>query len=244
MDMVCFTTHFRRRICQYNYPGFRSFAGLQQGKCLYPWATAFAQSFSYCTKTITISTLTRNAVTPFGSMSGTAQPAVSTPGASQSPAIMVRHGADQQWKQAPVQSASAESLLQKSKTPCFLEAWKCGLEHKTGILLSPHLFFPHLYSVTCIDYSSSETAKSYPRGSLTAPTHKWGKGAGYFQKWEAEPPINILFTSNISKTIEIAKTSSGSVHRCAVHTIPVDFSELVTSEHYGSAYQNLKQESF
>lgn len=136
------------------------------------------------------------------------------------------------------------SLLQKSKTPCFLEAWKCGLEHKTRILFSPHLFFPHLDIVTCIDYSSSETAKSYPRGSLTAPTHKWGKGAGYFQKWEAEPHINILFTSNISKTIEIAKTSSGSVHRCAVHTIPVDFSELVSSERYGSAYQNLEQESF
>lgn len=155
MDTVCFTAHFKKRICQYNYVGFRSFAGLQQAKCLYLQATAFAQVFSFCAKTKTNSTLNRNAVAPFGSVSGAAQPAVSTLGASQCPAIAVLHRADQQWKRAPVQSAPAESLLQKSKTLCYLEAWKCSLEHKTSSTLSLHLFFPHLFIVTCIDCRSS-----------------------------------------------------------------------------------------
>lgn len=82
MDTVCFTAHFKRRICQYNYPGFRSFAGLQQTKCLHLRAAAFPQAFPLCAKTKTISTLNRNAVAPFGSASGAAQPAASTPGAS------------------------------------------------------------------------------------------------------------------------------------------------------------------
>ena len=101
MDIVCFSAHFKGRICQYNYPGFRSFAGLQQAKCLYLRVTAFPKAFSFCAKTKTVSTLNRNAVTPFGSVSGAAQPAASTPAAStpeaaQSPAIMVLRRADQQ----------------------------------------------------------------------------------------------------------------------------------------------------
>lgn len=43
--------------------------------------------------------------------------------------------------------------------------------------------------------------------------------------------MNILFTGDISITTEIAKISSGSAHRCAVHTIPIDFSKLASSEH-------------
>lgn len=160
MDTVFFTAHFKRRICQYNYPGFRSFVGLQQAKCLYIQATDFAQAFSFCAKKAACWTEMQShllAACLDQSSQQWASQGHLVPQSSRCCTELPHSEHRHQHNQPQLKVCYRKAKL------CYLEAWKCGLELKTGSLLSPHLFFPDLFIVTRIDCGSSQTVKSYQR---------------------------------------------------------------------------------
>lgn len=100
----------------------------------------------------------------------------------QSPAVwtcMVLYGPNQQQKQEQGQSAPVESLLQKRKTLLSrtMKMWPWAQDWQPA--LSPPAFSSFI--ITHTDWSSSKTAKSHQRGSLTAPSQV-GKRSQLFQE--------------------------------------------------------------